>query len=196
MTERPEIQETDALQTLWQGQPQESETMTLQAMRMLVRNDRDHVRQILLFGFAVIVAEATGFAAMLRVARNDLMRTGEIVVLVGLAWMAWRLWARRPGRAPDADATTQSLIAFQRQALVRRRGNYVWLLLSSAPVLIGAVLVAVGAFRAQPGAPISRLFPFAAMVGVWLVVAWIVNRRGMRRLQQRIDDLDQMARGG
>jgi hypothetical protein len=163
---------------------------------MLVSTDRDHVRHMMLFGFVLIVVEALAFGNMLRVARNDVMRAGEIVVLAGLAWMAWRLWQRRPGRAPDANATTQSLIAFQREALVRRRGGFGWLMVSSAPVIVGSVLVAYGAYRAQPGAPVSRLFPFFGLVAFWFAGAWIVNRRGMRRLQEKIDDLDQLARGG
>ncbi len=195
MTDRPEDPNTDALQQLWQGQERETPAMTAKAVRMLVRNDRDHMRQQILFGLVLVGVEVVAFGSMLRVAPNALMRAGEIIILLGLAWMTWRMLQRWPRRVPDADATTQSLIAFQRQALMRRRGGYGWLLASSAPVIIGAIMTAVGGYLVHPGAPISRLAPFFSLLAFWFVAGWFVNRRGSRKLQEQIDDLDEIGRG-
>jgi hypothetical protein len=186
----------DHLKALWQGQDTETPTMTVKAMRLLVRNDRDHVRQGLLLGFGLIVFEAIAFGSMLRVARNDVMRAGEIIILAGLAWMAWRLWRRRPGRAPDPDATTQSLVAFHRESLVRRRGGYAWLMISAGPMLVGVLVLVYGERLASPGVSASRLIPFFTLFVLWFVVAWFINRRGSRRLQDQIDEMDDLSRGG
>lgn len=195
MTDRPESPDTDVVQALWQGQERETDAMTPQAIRMLVRNDRDHVRQQLLFGFGLIVFEVLGFGWMLRSAPSDIIRAGEVIVLLGLAWIAWRWWRRWPSRAPDASATTQTLIGFQRQELMRRRGGFSWMMIGSAPVIVGAIVTAYGGYRLHPNTPISRLGPFFGILLLWFVVAWIIGRRASRRVQEQIDELDQMGRG-
>jgi hypothetical protein len=195
MTDRPEVPDTDAVQALWQGQEQESPTMTLQAIRMLVRNDRDHVRNGLLFGLVLIVVEAFAFGRFALTAKNDVMRAGELVVLVGLGWMAWRMWRRASAdrRLPDAAATTQTLIAFHRAQLARRRVGYGWMMVTVAPLFVGIAVAAYGGWLLKRG-PLANLVPIVALSALWFVAAWFMQRRQARKLQEQIDELDQMAR--
>lgn len=196
MTDRPEDPNTDALQALWQGQEPETPAMTLQAIRMLARNDANHMRNALFVGFTLLVVEALMFTPWLLKAPNGVMRNGWIIMLVGLAWMGWRMWRQRPSRLPDLGATTQTLIAFHRRELERRRTNYRSLMVTVAPLFAGMVLVVRGMQLARPHAPLANFAPIVVLAVVWFIWAGVLQRRQARRLQEQIDDLDRLSRGG
>lgn len=195
MTDRQDDRGPEALQTLWQGQETESPTMTLHAIRALVRNDRDHMRNQLMFGLVLVATEAVAFTPLVVKAKNDVIRAGGATILVGLAWMAWRLWRRRVGQGPDAAASAQALIAFQRQSLERRRANYGWLLVSAGPAIAGLLITTYGFQLARP-LPAWWMATFFGFLGLWFLAAWLLQRRQAGQLQAQIEDLDRMSGGG
>jgi hypothetical protein len=196
MTEHPEMPGADPAQALWQGQELENPTMTLQAIRMLVRNDREHVRNGLLFGLVLVVVEVLAFGRFALTAKNDVIRAGEVIVMLGLAWMAWRMWRRQFGqRLPDASASTQTLIAFHRAQLVRRRIGFGWMAVTAAPVFMGIAVSFYGGWLLNPAPLLPHLAPLLALSAAWFVAAWFIQRRQARRLQGQIDDLDEISRG-
>jgi threonine/homoserine/homoserine lactone efflux protein len=196
MTDHPEHPDNDPAQAIWQGQDLETPAMTLQAIRMLVRNDREHVRNGLLFGLGLIVVEGLAFGRVALIAKNDVMRAGVLIVILGLAWMGWRMWRRPWGdrRLPDAAATTQTLIAFHRDQLARRRVSYGWMMITVAPVFVGVAVSFYGGWLLKRGPLLPHLGPLVALCGLWFIAAWFIQRRQSRRLQEQIDDLDQMGR--
>lgn len=194
MTDRPETPDTDAVQALWQGQERETDAMTLQAMRMLVRNDRDHVRQQLMLGFTLVLVEGVIFGAWAIKAKNEVIRAGMIVVVLGLTWLAWRVWRRQAHGLPSPGATTQTLIAFHRQQLERRRTNFSYLVVTAAPTFAGLFIAAYGMHLLKRGPPTWWYASFLGLCALWFVGGSLVQRRQARRLQQQIDDLDRMRR--
>ena len=180
----------DPIKTLWRDQQEEEAIMTAKAIRALARNHGDHVRDRLLFGYAVIAFEVVVFGWYALKAPNALMRAGELLVLAGLAWMTWRMRLRRPGRLPNADASAQTLIAFHRTELQRQRSGYVWALVSAGPMIAGLLVMVAGMKMARPDAPNARFAPIFVLFAVWFVALGVMQRRGSRRIQRQIEDLD------
>lgn len=183
----------EPIKALWQDQQEERPTMTTIAIRALAQNHNESARDRLLVGYILIAFEAVVFGWFALKAPNALARAGEILILAGLAWMVWRFWLRRPGRLPDADASAQTLLIFQRGELQRQKSSYIWLLLSAAPVIAGALITVAGLKIASHGALNASLTPIFALLGAWFVASWFIQRRGSRRLQRQIEDLDALS---
>jgi hypothetical protein len=179
----------DHLKALWQGQDAETPAMTLQAIRALARNHAGHVRDKFLFGAILIAVEAVAFAPAVWRAPNNVARAGGVIILVGLAWMAWRMRQRWPSRLPDAKASVGTLIDFHRAELERQRTNYAWLLISAGPMICGMLVMVYGLRLARPNA---FLVPFFSLLALWFAAAWLIQRRQARRTQEQLDEVDAM----
>jgi hypothetical protein len=186
VTQPPE----DPIKALWQGQHPETDRMTLQAIRALARTYTDGVRDRMLMTVALIVVETAIFGVLAWRAPNAPMRVGYLLVLVGLAWMAWRVWARRPGRLPGAESSAATLLDFHRKQLLRQRFSYGDMLVATGPTIAGLVVVIYGMHVLRPQAGWDKFGPFFVLMALWFVGAWIVQRRQARRLRDRIDEVD------
>ena len=183
----------EPIKALWQDQQEERVTVTTIAIRALARNQNDSARDRLLVGYILIAFEAVVFGWFALKAPNALERAGEILILAGLAWMVWRFWLRRPGRLPDSDASVQTLLIFQRGELQRQKSSYIGLLISATPVIAGALITVASLKITRHGAPNASLAPVFALLGAWFVAGWFIQRRGSRRLQRQIEDLDALS---
>jgi hypothetical protein len=181
------------IKALWQDQQEEAPAMTAEAIRALARNHNHSARNRLIVGCMLIAFEAAVFGWLALKAPNALARTGELLVVAGLAWMIWRFQLRRPRSLPDAAASAQTLLIFQRRELERRKSNYIWMLVSAAPVIGGALVTTAGLKMARHGAPNASLAPFFALLGVWFVAGWFMQRRQSQHIQRQIEDLDGLA---
>jgi hypothetical protein len=188
MTEPPE----DAAKSLWRQQDMETPTMTNLAVRALVRGHGERLRNQLLAGTLLIVAEAVWFGFMALKALNFVALCGYLLVVAGLGWMFWRLGPQRPGRLPDTGASTGTLIAFHRQELQRQKRSYLSLLISAGPVLVGVLVTALGLYLSRPGAPVRGFALLLGLMGLWLILAWAIQRGRARQLQRQLDELDQI----
>jgi hypothetical protein len=180
----------DQLGALWRDQQEENSIMTAKAIRALARNHNDTVRDRQLLGYGIIAVEAVVFGWYALKAPNAIVRAGELLILMGLTWMVWRIWLRRPGRLPDVDASARTLVAFQRTELVRRTSSYTWMLVSAGPVVAGLMVMLAGLRTAHPAASDARLVTIFVLLGIWFVAGWFMQRRQSQRIRQQIEDLD------
>jgi hypothetical protein len=189
MTQPPE----DQLKALWQGQDTETPTMTAMAIRALARNYGDHLRSRTWFGLGLVAFVVLIYGAYLKRAPNEIARAGDVIILAGLTWMAWRMLRRRPTRFLPPEASTTALIEFHRAELMRQRTSYGRILVTAAPLFFGAAMVVVGLQTSQPHASWTRTAPFFLLMALWFVLAYFVQRRQARRLAEQIAEMDDLA---
>jgi hypothetical protein len=120
-----------------------------------------------------------------------LMKLSAALIVAGTCFVMWQLWRR--GSVPEAPTTgaTSELIKHHRHHLVRQRDALdsilLWYLLPFAP----GMMLSFFAVPIVPGKEWAKatsiLLTIAVFAGVW----WL-NKKGARRLQRAIDDLDAM----
>ncbi|HXA38635.1 MAG TPA: hypothetical protein VNW53_06510 [Phenylobacterium sp.] len=185
----------DHIKALWQGQETETPIMTLQAVRALARNHSNHQRDILTLvaGLAAAMVVPITWAAWR--APNNAIRIGELLDLVGVGWMLWRVRDYWPERMPGAEASVGALIDFHLSQLTRRRFSYRDALINGGPLIAGTVMILYGLHRAIPKAGLEKFAPIFGLLVVWAVLFLVVKRRGERRLQEQIEEVKAL-RGG
>ena len=86
MTQPPE----DQLKALWQGQETETKPMSVEAIRARAGAYRSRMRRYYLVASMIWAAETLFFAYAAWTARNDTIRTGDLLMIPALGWMIWR----------------------------------------------------------------------------------------------------------
>ena len=104
----------DQMKALWQGQDQEVPTMTVAAIRMLVKDNEARQRHMRTFGLGVAVFATSVWVWCAWTAPTPLVRIGDLVMLGWLPVMLLILYRRRPGRAPGPETSAQGLLEFYR----------------------------------------------------------------------------------
>jgi hypothetical protein len=186
------------LRALWQASPGVDPGVSVErlkkkeaslARRVKVRNAAEYAA-----GAIVIVAAARAIPG----APTLGMRLGFLVMIVAAVFVTWKL--RRDGSPPPApppDATLAETIAHHRASLVRQRdllrGVPRWYLAPLGAAILffyGAVTLSV-AHDLEPLVLARRLAtPLGLTAAFFVFVGWL-NRRAARKLQDRIDALDE-----
>ena len=185
----------DHLKALWQGQEPESEKMTATAIRALARNYGDNLRGRIWIAVTVGVFEVLLFGLQAWRAPNDVLRAGDLIIMAGGVWMIWRIVARRPGRLPPPEASSAALIEFHRAELVRQPTNASWMIVTAAPISVGMAVVLIGTQRARPSVNWVNFAPLFVLIAVWLVWAFILQKREAKRRAEQIAEMDELRRG-
>lgn len=173
------------LRSLWQTQPELPLGMSVAEIRakagrfrgvITSRNNREWLA-------AALVAAA--FSTFAIVGDDPIERAGNVLVVVGAAYVSWHLHAH--GRARPVPRDGLPCVAFYRRELVRQRellrGVWRWYL---GPLCPGLAVLTLGRFLADPGpGPVlGALFCVAVFAGI----GWL-NHRGAGELQRQIDAL-------
>jgi hypothetical protein len=185
----------DHLKALWQGQETETPTMTAQAVRMLVRDYGSETRARLMMVAAVAAVMAVPIAWTAWRAPNNGIRVGEMLDLIGIGWLLWRLRGRWPRRMPDAEASVSAVIDFHLAQLRRQRVGYGDTLVNIGPLIVGTATLFYGMHLVRPHAGLEKFGPFFGLIAIWAVLTWAMQRRNARRLNARIEEIDAL-RGG
>lgn len=181
----------DHLKVLWQDQEPESPTMTVQAIRMLVKDHEARQRHFLLFGLCTAVFATTVWIWCAWTAPTPMVRAGDLVMLGWTPVMLWMLYRRRPGRAPGPDVSTQGLIEFYRAEIVRQAPDLRLIGLSMAPLVVGMILIGSEVIKKlllKPDLGLQAL-PLVILLGVWVFFILQI-RRQKRRVAERLRDID------
>ena len=149
--------------------------------RIARRNLREYVA-------AVVVFAGFGFVAWNDA--NVLVRIGSGLVVLGTCYVVWHLYTRGSTRAMPASLVARDCLDFHRNELVRQRdllrGVWTWYLLPFVP---GVAVMLAGRAALQPDRRPAVLVTTALMAVVFTGVG-LLNQRGARKLQARIDALD------
>jgi hypothetical protein len=182
---------------IWQNQKQEGIRMSVEQLRSKAgkhrrtiswRNGREYVAAL-----AVIVF--FGFEFWRRT--DVLTRVGFGVMIAGLLYVVWHLHSKGSVTRLPENLGLASSVDFHRRELERQRdllrSIWSWYL---GPMIPGLLILMVAMGRTNPG----HLKHFGWVIGVYgAVVAlafffvWRLNERAARRLQQRIDELDELS---
>jgi hypothetical protein len=180
--------------TIWQNQPTELSTMTLEKVRQKALELHAKTRKELFSRIAV---------ALFTVALSSagIVRTHDPVLRLVFAFaIAWTLagqyfihrgmWSARP----PGDAALITGLEFYRHEVKRRRYLFhrvlQWtfgpVILSIGALILPIVMIAI---EKNHGAPV-QMTPFFTLFVVWLVAFFILRLRGQRDLQREINELN------
>ena len=111
------------------------------------------------------------------------------LILVGTLFIGYQFRKRMSSRSFGAEAASMSCLEFYRRQLERQRDAnlsiWSWYIL---PMLPGTAMMLIGmAFMPALG-PVVALF-YAVTFTVAFILTGVANKRGARRLQQKIDEL-------
>ena len=151
------------------------------------RNAREYVAAlavVIFFGF--------------RFTRVDdlLLRTGFGVIIAGVLYVVWQLYSKGSSKPLPQDAGLSNCVEFHRRELERQRnllnGIWRWYL---GPMIPGLAIVLVAAGRLNPGILKQTWFViYLVLLPVFFLGVAKLNIRAARKLQRRIDELDELRR--
>lgn len=137
---------------------------------------------------AVVVAI---FSIGIIVEPSLLVKLAHLLIVIGTCFVMWQLYRR--GSVPEAPtcATTAELLRHHRRHLARQRDAlksvWLWYLM---PFLPGQILYFF-AVSAVPGKEWVKVASGIFMATIF-IGAWWLNRKGARKLQRAIDELDRL----
>jgi hypothetical protein len=181
-------------QKLWQSQTQEFDPMTLAAIHEKARTLQRKVGRRNTIEYVAGVFVVLGFLPAVLHRGSWMMQAGGALIIAATLLVIWELHRRGSARpVPEAGAP---LMDFYRAELIRQRDALrsvgVWYLGPFAP---GMTLLLAGrwfqshATRRSLGADHLVIALTGLMVIVVFVGVWLLNQRGARQLQRRIEDL-------
>jgi len=179
--------------TIWQNQPVEPSTMTLETIRRKARELHARTRRELLGSIATPLAVVV-FSALGAAIFNDPLQ--RIAFALALAWaLAGQYFLHRgmwfatlPG-----DAALISGLEFYRREIERRRYLFRRVLQwSIGPVFlaIGALLLPIVTGGIEERGAFLKMIPFLSLLVIWIAGVFVIRMRGQRELQREIEELN------
>jgi hypothetical protein len=184
--------------TIWQNQPIEVSTMTLEKIRQKARDLQAKTRRELFGSIAmpVIVIGFSGWGLMLTSdpALRAVFALSTTWALAGQFFLHRGMW---PAALPG-DAASSTGLEFYRREIKRRRFLFGRVL----PWSFGPVVLSVGAWilaivtigKRQNLNPSVKMIPFFTLLGIWLATAIVLRIRQQRELRREIDELNELER--
>lgn len=186
MSQPPE----DPVKTLWQSQEPENPTMTVQAIRLLVKDSEASRRRILTCAFAVDAAVVAVVLWGAWTAPNTLVRVAELIMLAWAPLMVLYHLRRWPGRTPGSEATVQALLDYRRAEIAREAPDLKLIGLALAPVAVSLVLLLIAVWDKASRMHPSPLPIFGGLIAAWAIATVFQINRQRRRVAERLRDLD------
>jgi hypothetical protein len=190
----PDDSPDDNLKTIWQDQPTEAPTMTLETIRLKANEYRSKTRRTL-FSNISTVAIVVGFSVF------GILHTSSagsrLVFAIAIAWalvgqslLQRGMWSERM----PADATFSTGLEFyrreveQQQDLARRVLEW-----SFGPVVLSICTLVVTFFESTRGGSLRlrviSSMPFTLLFAIWIIAFFVLRSRDQRRLRQEIEAL-------
>ena len=185
-------------QKLWQNQPREETTMTLEmiqkkAQRLRARTQRELWANLLTIPVIVAVAWF-GFLHAQGWGFRSAFVLSVVWVVLGQYLVHRGMWSATP---PERSAPMTGLDFYRRE--ITRRRNLLGRLLqwNLGPIVLsmGALILLLTGMARSVGKP-GAVLPFTVLGVIWLVFVFILRSRHQRELKQEIDELNQMERAG
>jgi hypothetical protein len=179
------------LNRLWQEQAREEVHMAIEDIRNRARKmkktgDRRNWRE---YAAAVFVVGACGFLATRE--SNVIVLIGSGFMVLGTFYVVYHLQRFGSVRSMPSDLGLKDCLDFHRAELVRQRdllqSVWWWYLLPFVP---GLALILIGRAIERPDRWLRALGAAAVFVATFVMIGKL-NERVARKLQGRIDDVDQ-----
>jgi hypothetical protein len=184
---------------LWQGQPTEPSTMTLERMRQKTQELHAKTRRALL-GWMITPLLVAVLSGSIILQIHLQIHSGPVLHAVFAVAIAWSLagpyfvsrgmWS---ATLPGGEAFNTGLESYRREVERRRSLSSRFLLWCLGPVALSlAALIASLLSVAIGKGMLLNMIPFAAVVVVWIVSVFVIRLRDRRELQREIDELNQI----
>lgn len=181
-------------QGLWQSQKKELDPMTLAEVHAKARAFDSKIQRRNAIEYVAVGVVIVGFVPALLNRNSWLMQAGAALIMLAAVYVAWQL--HRRGSSDSVLRPGETLVEAHRRQLIRQRdalrGVGLWYI---APMIPGLTLITLGRwFQAHSSRlPIARdhaviLVSMAIMI-LALLGVWLLNLRGAKLLQRRIDEL-------
>jgi hypothetical protein len=195
-----ESPEDRRVRELWQSQQTEGARVTVDQIRTSAggfqrkisrRNLREYVAALV-----VVIFFGFGFSRT----EDLLIHIGYGLTIAGMFYVAWQIHSKGSSRPLPEDVGLSTCIEFERHELKRQRD-----LLSSVwrwylgPMIPGLAVLFAGFGRANPGHlkhPEAVAGIYAILGAALFIFVAKLNGRAARKLQRRIDELDELERQG
>lgn len=181
---------TDDIRTLWQKEEAPLATLPLDEIKRRAARFGDAIARRNRREYIAAIVVAVAFTLYAIVLPGPLLKLGSLLVIAGVAIVAWQL-ARRTSR-PDPAAEAADVYSHYRSRLVceehllARVGR--WYL---APMLPGLLVFMAGQAVAAGAATLPGFMTFAALPLLLFLGIWLLNRRAAAKLREQIARLDQ-----
>ena len=192
------MSDPDRVKQAWQTSVRAPALPSLAAVRADVDGFRRKARRENASVFAVQSAMFLGGLAAAFLAPTVLLRIGAAMVALGGVVSAWQFRRRVSAGPVPEGAEAEPLLLYQRAQLAGQRDAAANVFLCfQLPAIPGGFMVMIGLMLHDGTRPHPHLPP-AAWIGVMLAqaaclaVGWLGMRRGARRLQKKIDAIDQL----
>ena len=185
----------DDLKQLWREQPMPAPTFSLDDLKSEAKRMHRRIAFRNATEYAACAVVVCVFAFYVYRFPYPLMRIGSILTMLATLFIAWQMNRRASNQAFPAVKGGLSWLQFQRSQLVRQRdalrSAWLWYV---APFVPGVVVFRWGVeTQLPPDGPFAR--GWLANLAIALIFLGIAafNRYAARKLQRRIDMLDQQA---
>ena len=178
-------------QAIWQSQPTEPSTMTVQQIQRKTQELRAKTRRALLGAMItpLLVAVVAGWIVA-QLPSSPLLR---MAFVFAVAWSLAGPYFVSRGMFPAMPSATPGLESYRREVERRRALLSRFLLWTFGPVVF-----ALGTFIVPllSGGWLRNMIPFLALVIIWIVSVFVIRMRDQRELRREIDELDRLERPG
>ena len=189
------MSDPDLLKQAWKASAGDHALPDLETVRAGAEQFYRRIRLRNAIEYAASVFVVICFSAYVLFLPSPASRIGAAMVVLGTLMVAWQLHRRASAAPPPERAAAQPILVHQRAELARQRdalaGIFTWYLLPFIPGLLVMTLGpqlehgAAGLLHMPRLAWIRLLLPAAVFTSIWLL-----NQRGARLLQRKIDDID------
>ncbi|WP_140630216.1 hypothetical protein [Methylibium rhizosphaerae] len=186
----------DDLKRLWRSQAAPVTEFAVDELRRAAVRFRRRVAWRNGIEYIACAGVALVFALQLVAFPYPLMRAGSVLVIAGALVVAWQLHARASTQPTPEDRGQRTWVDYHRHQLERQRDALrsvaLWYI---GPWVPGLVVIRWSVeTELRVDASLVRGLVASLAIAVVLVAVVIVNRIAARKLQQRIDRLDEEAR--
>jgi hypothetical protein len=189
------MSDPDLLKQAWKASADDHALPDLETVRAGADQFYRRIRLRNAIEYAASVVVVICFSAYALFLPSPAARIGAAMVVLATLMVVWQLHRRVSAAPPPERAAAQPILVHQRAQLARQRdalvGIFTWYLLPFIPGLLVMTLGptlehgAVGLLHMPRLVWIRLILSVAVITGIWLL-----NQRGARLLQKKIDDID------
>ena len=191
-----EFDHNEDMRNVWQKQKTEGVHMSVEEIRLRAGKHSHRIAWRNAREYIAALAVTVFFSFNYWQTEDLLMRVGCVLIVASMFYVCWHLHAHGSAHQMPKHLGAENSLQFHRRELERQRdlvrGVWRWYL---GPMIPGLVVLMVAIARTNPGHVRNFGLVFTAyavvMVLFFVFIGWL-NERAARRLQKKIDELNNM----